>query len=156
MKAAASRLGIELAVLKRAKALDCPAFKESGVVDAAILETWLAEHPEVKTGDPNVAELLRIRIEREKDRARQERVAADLAEGKVIDKNLVRQITTRTVLHIKFKLLAMPAKLAQRMAIERDPVSIEQTLMAEARQIISDADFDYGFLPCPSCGEKVI
>ena len=156
MKAAASRLGLQLAVLKRAKNADCPAFKESGVVDAAELKQWIADHPEVKTGDPHAAELMRIRIEREKDRARQERVAADTAEGKTIDKTLVRQLITRCILHMKTPLLAMPQKLSQRLSIMTDVIEIEQLLMAEARAIISDTQFDYGFLPCPACGAKVI
>lgn len=97
-----------------------------------------------------------IKLARETDKGRQEKVSADLAEGKVIEKALVRQMITRCILNIKFKALGVAKKLAQRLAIETDPINVEQILNSEMRDVISDAQFDYGFVECPECGMKVI
>lgn len=154
MAAAATRLQLDIEILKRAKALDCGAFNANGTVDTAQLAEWLAVHPEANIN--SVAdELLRVRLEREKDKARQERIAADLAEGRVVNKSEGRQILTRCILEIKTKVLGLPKRVSQRLSIENDPIAIEQLLSAEVREVFSDLKFQYGPLACPHCAKPV-
>lgn len=155
-RAAAARIGISVRILKKAKSADCPAFRERGSVDVKALKKWLAEHPEIEESDRIEEAIQQAKAEREFHRARILRVKTGLMTGELVKIDDMRVAITRMVTNLKFKILAQPKKLAQRIAIESDPAAIEQLLEKEAKDILASVHFPYGFTPCPECGKKVI
>lgn len=93
MQSAAGRLNLSLDVLKAAKDAGCDAFRERGSVDCDRLPKWLAEHPDILSGEPGgmpskaieQALLLRARRQREEHRLAVERreyvLAAEVRRG---------------------------------------------------------------------------
>lgn len=146
-------MGLPESFLSRAKAAGCEAFRSNGNVDVQALARWLADNP-VSTEEKQ-SELGAVQLARLRDKARRDRVAADLAEGKVIDRDQCKRAVTRYVTAVRNRVLGLAKRNAQRLAIETDPIAVEQHLEAETRAILTDLKFEFGLLACPNCGKEV-
>lgn len=86
---------------------------------------------------------------------REKKVIADEAEKKVVDKEEGRRVVTRYVVGLKFKLLGIPKRLSQRLAIEGDPVKVELAIEGEIREAFTSNKFEWGLQTCPKCKAKI-
>jgi len=92
-----------------------------------------------------------VKLEREKEKLRAEKVAADRAEEIVVDRATGKQVVTRAFTALKFQVLTIPKKLSQRLALEADPVNVEAILTKEVRAPFENFQFDWGVMKCPTC-----
>ena len=104
---------------------------------------------------PTRSALTDVRLAREREKFRVEKIAADLAEGLVVPKEDGRRIVTRFVNGLKFSMLGLPKQLALVLSIESDPVKVEQAIAAAIREAwqANANGFAFGVLPCPHCGK---
>ena len=99
--------------------------------------------------------LAEAKLAREQDKARQDRVEADQAEGRVIDKDIAYREIVRFVLAIKFKLLGIPSRMSQKLALTTDPLTVSEMLTAEFRAVLTDLKSDLGKIECPICKKEI-
>lgn len=99
--------------------------------------------------------LAAAKLSREQDKARQERVAADKAEESVIEISQGKRAASRYAATMMNRAMLLPQRLAQRLALETDLITIEQFLDKEMRGLFADLKFEYGLLPCPKCKKPI-
>jgi len=134
MSAAAAATTIPLAVFKLAKRAGCDAFCSNGNVKVERLMPFLQKHPELLVEAELAEEIAAIRLERAKAAARLARVQADLAEGLAVPKSEAIRAITRFVMALKFKSLALPKRLAQRLALESDRLLLSNCWKRNSRR----------------------
>ncbi len=129
--AASARTGLPLAVVEKARASGCEAFRQNGRIDLYELCRWLATHPVnpvVMAGEEQAKEeLLRERI-------RRARFENEVREGKYLLRENADAVAVAYVTGAKAKLLEATASLAPRLAMEGDAQEVER----ELRQMVVD------------------
>lgn len=101
-------------------------------------------------------ELAMVKLEREQNKNRKEKVEADAAEGIVIPKLEAQRALTRFVAGLVHRLLPIPLRASQRLSLETEPRAIEALLLKEIREAIAGADeFKFGLLPCLKCKSQI-
>ena len=100
-------------------------------------------------------ELAAAKLSREQDKARQERVAADTAEGSVVPMDVAKRAFVRFILAAKFKMLGMASRLAQKLSLTTDPITAGDILNTEVKAILTDLKSDLGKIECPFCKKEI-
>lgn len=102
------------------------------------------------------SEMSLVKLQREKDRGRKDKVDADKAEESVIDKATGQREATRFAAGLMHRVLAVPKRVSQRFALETDPQAIDSFLENELRLAVTEArKFEYGLAKCSKCKTEI-
>lgn len=102
------------------------------------------------------SEMALVKLQREKDRGRKDKVEADKAEESVIDKATGQREATRFAAGLMHRVLAVPKRVSQRFALESEPQAIDTFLENELRLAVSEArKFEYGLVTCRKCKTEI-
>ena len=84
------------------------------------------------------SELAAVKLKRQREKLRKDKVEADLAEGAAIKVDDVRRVMVRTITAAKTKLLAVPASVAPRLP-GKDVIEMETIIGNAIRDALREA-----------------
>jgi hypothetical protein len=138
--AAASTLGISVAALRRIRDLGADGFTSNGRVNCGKVLAWIDENPDSIDDDApdyGLERALKTRVERKRAE-----LALDVERGRLIDVQTAKRTYVTEAIKLKARLLPIGRRLCQRLAMEADPIKVEEAINSEvlaALQEVADA-----------------
>lgn len=129
LAAASAHTGISVDTLKRLRDAGCDGFASSGRINADKVLAWVAENPDAVADDApdyGLERALKTRVDRQRSE-----LALEVERGRLIDVQTAKRIYVGEAVKLKSRLTPIPRRLAQRLAMEADPIKVEEAISRE-------------------------